>query len=724
MDQTTERAYVVECYRRHFMGQEGIVLYGVGVNTKAILTQTDDPNIIGLMDPVCEGSTVMGKPVLSLHEAAERAKVVVIIARTSVVPIIFARIRELETVHRIPVCNIEGIRLIEKENDSVKLSPFLDDPYWDLSGGALRDAIAAADVISFDIFDTLLVRDVLRPVDLFPLLERRLQQEGIPCPDFHVRRRAAGMQLEQDCVPTLAKIYGLLAQWYAWPEELAQRACGLEFELEQRACHARQWMQALYESVMGTGKPIILISDMYLREEQIRSLLERSGYRGWSRLYVSCEHQAAKASGALYEVVQRDFVGKRILHIGDNAVTDGDIARSHGFSTYPVRSVYDMLLHSSLRPLAVKADTPEKLLALGILTRVLFDDPYALGPTKGTVLVDDLFQMGASLIGPVVSCFLRWMCQEVRDGPWDMILFGARDGYLIEQLYRDRWPSAQGHLPKGVYFKTSRRAVTIPAIRGEEDISEILLRPYHTTKGELLLARFGVSAPPDDIEASERADSVQDPGSSHRYILRHRDAILQNAAVERENYRCYLDHLGLTSAKRVLLYDFCSRGTVQHYLSKLLGPDIQIAGMYFATMDWFSMPYHQQQQVKTFLGNTFPYCPGSYTAEHFMFLEAVLLEPCGSLICCHPDGTFQYAAYENEGHQNAIQAIQAGITAFDHAVRAWEDLLRPIGEGDRTFADEVFGMLFNGRCVLSQVVKESVIVDGAYDFERPHQILR
>lgn len=724
MDQTTERAYVVECYRRHFMGQEGIVLYGVGVNTKEILTQTDDPNIIGLMDPVCEGSTVMGKPVLSLQEAAERAKVVVIIARTSVVPIIFARIRELETVHHIPVCNIEGIRLIEKESDGVELSPFLNDPYWDLSGEALQNAIAAADVISFDIFDTLLIRDVLRPVDLFPLLERRLQQEGIPCPDFHVRRRAAGMQLEQDCVPTLEKIYGLLAQWYAWPEVLAQRACALEFELEQRACHARRWMQVLYASVLGAGKPIILISDMYLREEQIRSLLERSGYRGWSRLYVSCEHQATKASGDLYELVRRDFAGKRILHIGDDAVTDGDTARAHGCSTYPVRSVYDMLLHSSLRPLAVKADTPEKLLALGILTRVLFDDPYALGPTKGTVFVDDLFQMGASLIGPVVSCFLRWMCQEVRDGPWDMILFGARDGYLIEQRYRDRWQSAQGHLPKGVYFKTSRRAVTIPAIRGDDDISEILLRPYHATKGELLSARFGVSAPPDDVEASEPADSVQDPDSSHRYIFRHRDAILHHAALERENYRRYLDHLGLTSAKRVLLYDFCSRGTVQHYLSKLLGPDIQITGLYFATMDWFSSPFNWNHKAKSFVGNVFQCSSRFYTIENYMLLEAVLLEPCGSLICCHPDGTFQYADYENEGHQDALQTIQAGITVFDHAVQAWEDLLRPVREGDCEFADEVFGTLFNGRCGLSQAVKESVIVDGAYDFERPHQILR
>lgn len=165
MELSQEIQYVLEAYKAHFLGRERIVLYGVGINTKAILEEIQDGNIIGLMDPLCQGNVVMGKPVLSPEEASKRAGLIVIVARASVVPIIFERIRELETDHGIPIYNIEGKRLAEEESD------FCNDlPYWSYSAEELREQIDAADVISFDIFDTLLVRNVLRPVDLFFLL--------------------------------------------------------------------------------------------------------------------------------------------------------------------------------------------------------------------------------------------------------------------------------------------------------------------------------------------------------------------------------------------------------------------------------------------------------------------------------------------------------------------------------------------------------------------------
>ena len=722
MEHLTEKEYVVDSYTAHFKGRKNIVLYGVGANTKTILTETEDNNIIGLMDPLCEGSIVMGKPVFSIQEAARQASLIIIIARPSVVPIIFERIRELEVKHGIPIYNIEGERLIEREGAGAELL-ISDIPYWHCNSDALKQKIAKAQVISFDVFDTLIVRDVLRPADLFSFLERQLRKEGIQCEMFVIQRQSAESQLNQICVPTLAQIYDLLAEYYSWSGDMRNRAYEWELELEQRACHARNSMLSIYQYAQTLHKPIVLVSDMYLPQNQMQTLLEKAGYVGYDKLYVSCEYQATKESGRLFEIVRAEFSGT-ILHIGDNQDVDGATARTYGFLTYPVFSPYDMLLHSSLQKLAAKADTPEKMLTLGIVIRELFDDPFLLGPTKGVVEVKDLFTMGYAFIAPIITCFVRWMCREIWNQDYNMVLFCARDGYIIEQLYRKRQLAAQENLPKGIYFKTSRRAITVPSIKNEADILEILHRPYKTTKGELLSVRFGITPGKFDLEAADPADSARNAEDVTQYILKYKDAVLQNAGNERKAYLKYMEKVGLLKARRLVLYDFCSRGTIQYSLSKLLGSTTQIQGIYFATVDRFSMPYFQSQNVKSLFGNTFQYCTKHSLTENFMFVEATLLDLRQMVLYCKPDGTFQYAEEQEYRDISGLSMIQDGILSFDRAICEWEDSMDFSQEEDRDFSDKILGELFSNDCVRSEKIKQTVLADGAYDFERPYQVIR
>lgn len=719
MGLSQDALYVIESYKKHFFGKKNIVLYGIGINTKAILTEIQDSNIIGLMDPLSEGSVVLGKPVLSVEEASRQAALIVIVARPTVVPIIFERIRDLESTHHIPIYNIEGERLIEEEQ-----RPFSSDlPYWNCNSEALKQKIVLADVVSFDIFDTLLARDVLRPVDLFFFLERKLQKEGIPCKAFAVQRQAAEAQLNQVCVPDLNQIYAQLGVHYAWTKETVGRACALEFALEQKACHARKHMQDIYNYAFELKKTVILVSDMYLNADKMRILLEKAGYMGYHRLYISCEHQATKESGALFDVVRKDYSGT-ILHIGDNAAVDDVMARMHGFDTYPIFSAYDMLLHSSIGKLVAKAKAPDSMLTLGIATRKLFDDPFVLGSTKGVVCADDLFLLGFVFIGPVISCFVRWMCKEVWDKNYDMILFSARDGYVIEKLYRKRWIQNKEHLPKGVYFKTSRRAVTVAAIENEADIAEILMKPYNTLKGQLLSARLGVDPIATDLQSLDSAVSTQNAKEVEHYIKKYQESILQNAKQERINYLAYMKKIGLTSARRVLVYDFCSRGTIQHYLAKLLRQDIQTDGIYFATMEWSSMAYNQSSFAFSLFGDVHQYHSNFFTTQNYMFLEAVLLDHCTTCLYCKADGTFEYEKDGNDLRDiNKLAEIQSGICAFDCCINRWEELLDAVDEDFRNFSDGMIGAFFSRGCRQSPLVREAISVDNAYDFEQPYKIL-
>jgi hypothetical protein len=62
----------------------------------------------------------------------------------------------------------------------------------------LYDRIDRADVVSFDLFDTLVMRRVRSYTDLFELMDLRLRERGICIPDFARFRLFAEKELSRD----------------------------------------------------------------------------------------------------------------------------------------------------------------------------------------------------------------------------------------------------------------------------------------------------------------------------------------------------------------------------------------------------------------------------------------------------------------------------------------------------------------------------------------------
>ena len=155
--------------------QEPLVLYGTGKNTPAVLELTQGFTFAGLMDRDADniGKVFYGKQVLSPEDVAASSKKIVIIARNTIVPIIYRRIRDFAEKNGISIYHYTGRLLKETEqtNDAADLD------YWNHSYEDLKAAVAGHDVISFDIFDTLVGRRVLQPKDIFRSEERRVGKE-------------------------------------------------------------------------------------------------------------------------------------------------------------------------------------------------------------------------------------------------------------------------------------------------------------------------------------------------------------------------------------------------------------------------------------------------------------------------------------------------------------------------------------------------------------------
>ncbi len=159
----------VKIFREHYIPDsvEPMVIYGTGLLAEAVVTSCADYPIEGLMDAARTGETLWGKKVLSEAEAKEAGiRLVVVAARPAVHTIIYKRLQKWSEQCSVRILDIQGNDISEKGKKKI-----YDSPYFEKSYEQLLQEIDRHDVISFDIFDTLLTRKVYGPRDVFALLD-------------------------------------------------------------------------------------------------------------------------------------------------------------------------------------------------------------------------------------------------------------------------------------------------------------------------------------------------------------------------------------------------------------------------------------------------------------------------------------------------------------------------------------------------------------------------
>ena len=161
-------------------------------------------------------------------------------------------------------------------------------------------------VISFDVFDTLLVRVQARPGDLFIQLGAELAAIGIPVPtpDAFARERQRWELLARRTAPggevTLDEIYAPLARSLGWDDVMREQARQRELDLEARSLKAIPAMLARVNAARTEADEVWFLSDMYLPAAFIERVLRREGFfRDGDKLFVSGECLAAAARRSL-----------------------------------------------------------------------------------------------------------------------------------------------------------------------------------------------------------------------------------------------------------------------------------------------------------------------------------------------------------------------------------------------------------------------------------------
>lgn len=305
------------------------------------------------------------------------------------------------------------------------------------------------DVVSFDVFDTLIFRPFSSPADLFYALGDELAYMDFKRirMEMEWKAREKKYKKEHHYEVDLKEIYETLSEETGID---AGTALEKEVELEYRFCFANPYMKQVVEQLRHLKKRIIITSDMYLNTGYIKTLLEKCDYGSFDAYYVSCDIRKSKSTGNLYDEVRRQEeragsrTGLTFIHVGDNVIADVKNAKDHGFAARHYMNVNE----------AGMKYRPEDM---SCITGSVYRGLVNAHIHNGLHEYSREYEYGYIYGGLFVTGYCQFIHDHVHRKKTDRILFLARDGDVLIKAYKMLYPE-DAEMCRYVYW--SRLAAT------------------------------------------------------------------------------------------------------------------------------------------------------------------------------------------------------------------------------------------------------------------------
>ncbi|SDB30261.1 HAD family hydrolase [Eubacterium oxidoreducens] len=437
-----------------------------------------------------------------------------------------------------------------------------------LSVDSFVEVLKDYDVVSFDIFDTLIFRSLALPTDVFYFIGEELGYANFK----NLRMWSEGEARDRSKEEYGHTEINLADIWKILSEKInctVQKGCELEQKYEQIFCYANPFMKEVFTRLAAMGKKIIIVSDMYLPKSCIEKILEDAGYKGYEKLYLSNEYQKNKAGGNLYELIKQEVTGS-IIHVGDNPHSDDEMARRHGIATKPYPNVNNKTQLYRAMDLSYMIGSAYR----GLVNAQLFNgrDSYEVEYEYGYVY-GGLFVVG----------YCAFIHEYAKTHNLDKVLFLSRDGDILMQVYQMLYPDESVE-----YVYWSRKAAL--KLMADEDRFDYFRRFIHhkvnqgITFAEILssmeLEELGASLEFEEKLTSNNAKTLQ------RFIEAKWDEVIAIYEGQMTAARKYYAKV-LAGCQKVAAVDIGWAGSgalaLSHLISDVWKMDCELTGLIAGT---------------------------------------------------------------------------------------------------------------------------------------------
>ena len=416
------------------------------------------------------------------------------------------------------------------------------------------------DIISFDIFDTLIRRNVSKPSDIFNIVELFYNKKhNSIIKDFKEIRIIAECKARKNKKPgiediTLDEIYECMLDKFDC--DTCEKLKEIEIETEINFSCGNKEMIDLFNTCKNNKKTIIT-SDMYLPKEVIEKILKKNGIYGYEKLYLSSELKKTKASGSLFNYILIDWgiKPKRILHIGDNKKSDFLMPMKKGLSVKLYmnnhKKINDNLMDNVINQTISNNKT---------------DDYY--------------YNFGFGNFGPLLIGFCNWLNKESKKYNIDKLFFLSRDGKIMKEAY-DILFEGETH-----YLYASRRALIVPALWKAKSYEEMFSSMNIPKNIQLshLLERIGLHFDDNkeilkynlDLKKEYLYEDLLKNDNFKKFIRDYKSKIIENSKKEFNSFLQYIKNENFDG--KLAIVDIGWFGSMQKALEKML--DKNIIGLY------------------------------------------------------------------------------------------------------------------------------------------------
>lgn len=280
------------------------------------------------------------------------------------------------------------------------------------------EAITGKEVVSFDVFDTLIFRKVYEPKSIFHVMVSVFENRYKKPIGFDF------VKLRQMCEVGAGRfedIYNNMRNC-GIPTDFSKVLSNIELEVERKFCVRNEEMFQLYVNCMERGLKVIATSDMYLSNNFIKEILYEKGYT-FDQVFVSSDGFGSKHNGQIFSNISNllKCPYSKILHIGDNAHSDVIVPKELGIE-------------------AVYYDKSNEVRNTLFENKFILSKPSTayqiyLGLNAMKYYPDIWYRFGYSILALCIIGFIGHLIQHIKENKIDKVYFLLRDSFVIKEAY-------------------------------------------------------------------------------------------------------------------------------------------------------------------------------------------------------------------------------------------------------------------------------------------------
>ncbi len=424
----------------------------------------------------------------------------------------------------------------------------------------LKRKIDNCKIVSFDVFDTLVLRNVKSPFSVFDILEKELKRENIISENMLFsldRKKAQSLAYDLgDEEVTISEIYKKMGEDYENVLDIIQKK---EIDIELKVCQQNSEMKKVYDYCIEQGKMIIITTDMYLPREFFVSLLKKCNYSNYSKLYISSEIKKRKSTSNLFEYIllENEIEANEILHIGDNIKSDVFQARRKGINACHYNNTKEFNLD--------KTQTYRNLIEIN----------------KRSNNKSSYYKFGYESFGSSMFSFLLWLKERINNNK--TVFFLSREGEYIKRSFEMLF----GKSDKYRYLYLSRKSVRLPQLAevySVDNLYDCIELRYNATL-KVLFDKCG-------LEREDYYEQMKKFGFDEWNVVSHTSKekelieillpqIRNKGLYQKKKLKAYLEEKGYFDDD-VILVDIGWKGTMQYTLESMFGTSTK--GLYFGLL--------------------------------------------------------------------------------------------------------------------------------------------